>query len=403
MKLLYVHDRFGALAGAEANVIATAIELKKRGHEVGILHGRGTGNEESLWEQTFNHRCLLPDRAKLRSLLENFHQFQPDVVYVHKTSDVDILAALLSSKRPLVRMVHDHDIYCMRSYRYGLFSRRICTRPVSPYCVFPCGAFLVRTREGEYPLRWNSFASKKKEVALNQQFNRMIVVSHYMKEQLLLNGFDARRIEIHPPVPHPGGGNIRSTFSDRNLVLYAGQITRGKGVDVLLESLALVRTHFECVIVGDGPYRPYCERLSKRLGLQHRVTFKGFVPQEELNDYYRECSTMVIGSLWPEPIATIGLEVMRYALPVVAFDAGGIKDWLTDGYNGYLVPWMDKIAFASRVERLLNDKDLARSLGKHGFDRASRDYDFGEYLGNLERMFAQVMAEGPIISDTQFV
>ena len=102
---------------------------------------------------------------------------------------------------------------------------------------------------------------------------------------------------------------------------------------------------------------------------------------------------MALSSLWPEPIATIGLEVMRYALPVVAFDAGGIKDWLFDGVNGYLVPWMDRAKFAARVDQLLSDKPLAKKLGEAGLKLVSDRYDFETYIGDLEKMFARVIAE----------
>src|SRR5437868_311962 len=49
MRLLFVHERFGALGGAEANVLLTATELKRRGHIVGLLHGAPTGREEPAW------------------------------------------------------------------------------------------------------------------------------------------------------------------------------------------------------------------------------------------------------------------------------------------------------------------------------------------------------------------
>src|SRR5205085_12512515 len=131
---------------------------------------------------------------------------------------------------------------------------------------------------------------------------------------------------------------------------------------------------FECIILGDGSHKPYCEKLTRKLGLQDRVKFLGFVPQEQLKQYYRECSVVALSSVWPEPIATIGLEVMRYALPVVAFDAGGIKDWLKDGHNGYLVPWMDRNAFAGSIDELLRDKGKARGRGGNGWGLVSGQY-----------------------------
>jgi len=393
MKILYVHERFGALAGAEANAHITATELGQRGHTIGILHGPSTGKNEAAWQTTFPFRAALGAGDNAATVKKALADFSPDAVYVHKMADLSVIQTLVASGVPLLRMVHDHDIYCMRSYKYNFFTRKICTRAASPYCIFPCLASVVKNSSGGFPLKWVSYSEKKKEIALNRQFDRMVVVTTYMRDELLNNGFDAKRIEIHAPVPRMGDPNLRSSFSDRNLIIYAGQIIRGKGVDVLLEALALVKTKFECVILGDGNHKAFCEELTKKLGLADRVKFKGFIPQDELKGYYRECSVVALSSLWPEPIATIGLEVMRYALPVVAFDAGGIKDWLIDGEDGFLVPWMDREKFAARIDQLLNDKPLAKKLGEAGLKFVSERYDFETYIGDLEKMFATVIAE----------
>ena len=390
MKLLYVHERFGALAGAEANAFITAQELGKRAHQIGILHGPSTQKNEDGWRAAFSSRYSLevPDpAAATRAALE---EFQPDVVYVHKMADLRVIQALVDSGRPLARMVHDHDIYCMRSYKYDYFTRQICTRAAGPACIFPCLASVVKNNGGSFPLKWVSYSAKLREIELNKQFKRMVVVTNYMRDELLRNGFDPGRIEIHAPVPRMGDPNLRSTFSDRNLILYAGQIIRGKGVDVLIEALARLKSPFECIILGDGSHKAYCEELSRKLGLSDRVHFKGFIPQEELKAYYRECSVVALSSVWPEPIATIGLEVMRYALPVVGFDAGGIKDWLKDGENGYLVPWMNRDIFAQRLDELLQDKEKAKRLGENGFEFVSKHYDFPSYIEDLEQMFDRV-------------
>jgi glycosyltransferase involved in cell wall biosynthesis len=390
MKLLYVHERFGALAGAEANAFITAQEIGKRGHEIGILHGPGTGKNEEGWNAVFSSRFSLEAAEPGEATKAALREFEPDVVYVHKMADLRVIQALVDSGRPLVRMVHDHDIYCMRSYKYNYFTREICTRAAGPACVFPCLASVVKNNSGGFPLKWVSYTAKKREIALNQEFKRMVVVTEYMRDELLKNGFDPERIEIHAPVPRMGDPDLRSSFSDRNLILYAGQIIRGKGVDVLLKSLAKVKSPFECIILGDGNHKAYCEELSRKLGLDGRVHFKGFIPQEELKGYYRECSVVALSSLWPEPIATIGLEVMRYALPVVGFDAGGIKDWLKDGFNGYLVPRMDRDVFAQRLDELLQDKEKAKRLGENGFEFVSERYDFPTYIEDLEKMFERV-------------
>jgi glycosyltransferase involved in cell wall biosynthesis len=82
-------------------------------------------------------------------------------------------------------------------------------------------------------------------------------------------------------------------------------------------------------------------------------------------------------------------------LPVVAFDAGGIKEWLIDGHNGYLVPWRDCSAFAGRVEELLRDKPLAQRLGQNGRKLVTNGYSFSNYIGGLEDLFQRVSRQTP--------
>ena len=87
---------------------------------------------------------------------------------------------------------------------------------------------------------------------------------------------------------------------------------------------------------------------------------------------------------------------MRYGLPVVGFDAGGIRDWLHDGENGFVVPHMDDRQFAARIEQLLKDKTLARSLGLRGRTMVREKFGFSDYVTGLETMFERVLAERPI-------
>ena len=81
---------------------------------------------------------------------------------------------------------------------------------------------------------------------------------------------------------------------------------------------------------------------------------------------------------------------MHHGLPVVAFDAGGINEWLLDGQNGFLAPWMDRAQFAERIDRLLADKSLARELGARGRQLLRDKFNFDRYISGLEEMFARI-------------
>ena len=388
MNIFFVHEILGSFGGAESNLLATATELRARGHRVGLLAQKRSGKGEDAWEALFGENLFWLRDGVARATAE----FRPDVLYMHKWEDQPSIEALLRGASPLVRMVHDHDIYCLRSYRYHPLTRKPCTRPAGLHCVVPCLAPIKRHRGGVLPVRWAGYFAKQREIALSRRFDRSIVATEFMKGELRVNGFDEDRIAIIPPVPPPPAVPLRSSFSGRNLLLFSGQIIRGKGVDVLLRSLAKVRCRFDAVIVGEGQHRAACEKLNRKLGLEDRVKFTGFLPQSKLQEFYRETSVVVVPSVWPEPMGLVGLEAMRAALPVVAFDVGGISAWLSDGETGFLVPPMDTARFAQRIDQLLTTKALARTMGERGLERVTCDFDFDRYIDTLENLFATVSA-----------
>jgi len=280
----------------------------------------------------------------------------------------------------------------MRGGKYNYFTRAVCQRPASWRCVFPCLGFVGRNPGQSLPFKWVSYQDKLQEIQLNRQCDCLIVYSRYQKEELLRNGFDPAKIEIQVPLHDSGEAGPVSSLGDRNMVLFVGQVIRGKGVDLLLRALAKVRVPFEARILGDGNHRPYCERLCARLGLADRVQFRGFVPRGELKEYYLQASLLAVSSVWPEPFGLVGREAMHHGLPVVAFDAGGIREWLFDGENGFLAPWKDTDRFAARIEQLLRDKELARRLGRRGRELVSQQQGLRESC-LLEQLLLRIVRE----------
>jgi Glycosyltransferase Family 4 len=169
MKLLFVHQSLGALGGAEANIQITANELRGRGHTVALLHGPGTGRDEQAFRETFSETFCLSGADKIETATAVVDEFGPDVIYLHNLADLGVIEALLQAGAPVVRMVHDHAMYCMRGYKYNPFTRNICTRAASLYCIFPCGASISRNRQGSLPVTWVSYAAKRKEIRLLQR------------------------------------------------------------------------------------------------------------------------------------------------------------------------------------------------------------------------------------------
>jgi glycosyltransferase involved in cell wall biosynthesis len=113
------------------------------------------------------------------------------------------------------------------------------------------------------------------------------------------------------------------------------------------------------------------------------------VPQAQIAGHYRDASLAVMSSLWPEPFGAAGLEAMRCGLPVVAFDAGGIREWLLDGVNGFLVPWMDRDAFAKEGGRSFSTRRSPGASASPAAELADERFNFEAYIDGLERLFAR--------------
>jgi glycosyltransferase involved in cell wall biosynthesis len=137
-------------------------------------------------------------------------------------------------------------------------------------------------------------------------------------------------------------------------VLYAGRLSREKGIGELVE--ATRKREIPLTVVGDGPLR---ELVPETVG---------FVPHEQLGQYYERAAVVAVPSR-REGFGVVCAEAMAYGRPVVASAVGGLLDLVADGETGFLVPPGDVPALRDALERLLADADLRRRLGAAARER----------------------------------
>ena len=148
-------------------------------------------------------------------------------------------------------------------------------------------------------------------------------------------------------------------FARGGRVLVVGRLIRDKGVDVALEAAAGLQA--PVTIAGDGPERARLEAQTLKLGLDAR--FEGNVGRERLDRLYREAACVVLASRRGEGLPNVLLEAFGYARPVVATPVSGVRDLVTDGVNGLLVPPGDEGALRGALARLFEERGLAERLG----------------------------------------
>ena len=171
-------------------------------------------------------------------------------------------------------------------------------------------------------------------------------------------------------------------------IIYLGQLIRGKGVDLLLEALGKLTLPWHARIVGDGPDRAMLENLADRLGIRDHLEFTGWLENPEA--ILSQSDVAVFPSRWQEPFGLSGAEAQAHGVPVVAFDVGGVREWLKDGVTGYVVPPKDTTAMADRLTELFQNPALRQSLGENARRRMQERFSLEHFLFGFQQLLAEV-------------
>ena len=373
MRILHVNERASDLGGVERILHDTAKTLADEGWSQALLH------EDDEATARFAEPFELAGSDT--SIVE---RFDPDLVLVHKTRNA-LRAEQLARRYPTARMVHDHDLFCLRRHKYLPMNGRLCERAAGMAC-YTNLCFVQRSGEGStFPITFRGIRSQQREMASNIRMRRYIVGSRWMRDQLVKNGLPESGIDIVPPIPRSLGRAVYMPPSLTDEILYVGQIVRGKGVDLLLRALARLRRPWRATLVGDGNHLDACRKLAHEIGISDQVNFTGWVDHERLASYYANARFAVVPSRWPEPFGMVGPEAMARGRPVIGFAAGGIPDWLDDGVTGLLVPPGDIGGLATAMDRLLGDPALTATMGRAAAARVDRELTHRNYIDALKR------------------
>jgi D-inositol-3-phosphate glycosyltransferase len=162
---------------------------------------------------------------------------------------------------------------------------------------------------------------------------------------------------------------------DTPILLFVGRIERLKGIDTLLESVAVVSRfcagrNLKVLIVGGGDQTEdenaelrRVVQLHRDLNLQEQVEFVGSKPQEMLPLYYSAADITIMPSHY-ESFGLVAVESMASGTPVIASNVGGLSYTVKNGETGFLVPEENHFALAEQVHTLLKNPDLRESMGE---------------------------------------
>jgi glycosyltransferase involved in cell wall biosynthesis len=225
----------------------------------------------------------------------------------------------------------------------------------------------------------------------------VVCVSDYARSQLLsiVDGNVGGRLHtVHCGVDMERFSPRASTRNDGPLsVLTVAQLARRKGIDVLLDAVALLRERdvpVDAVIVGEGGERRGLEARARELGLDEVVTFAGAVGQDRIPDYYARADVFCLPS-FAEGIPIVLMEAMARELPVVATAIMGVPELVVHGRCGLLVAPARADELAAALEELARDPALREQLGREGRRRVADGFELHAVVGQLRDVLAPLI------------
>jgi glycosyltransferase involved in cell wall biosynthesis len=372
--------------------------LRKRGHEVEVLTGRGPAFHAhpfirgeldldlgSLWETYFTTGIAQGDglREGLRNHVfnrRNFEacrraigRFRPDLVSFWNPAFVTfspLLAARLASV-PAVAHLCDTTANIFRN-------------PHPPR--FPDGYRPLARAGVDLLLRCSRPA-------------RIVVPSAFLRDRFVTTeGLPPSRIAVvHGPVEPSMSRSAPPSRERRQAtrVLFLGTLIPEKGPDVLIEAFRRAlgaRPDLMLSLVGGGP-EPYVERL-RSLAQGLPVRFHGRVGLEGVIEAYRSHDVLAFPSVWDEPFAVVPLEAMSMGLAVIASTAGGTPEAVVHEQTGLLFPRGDIEALSRAILRLAADRELAGSLAAAGQRWARENQGFDVFMDRVLRIYEDAARGG---------
>ena len=372
-RILFLGYFTGFSGGIERYAYQTALLLRKAGAEVDWC-GEVPARNEDLFRGGFDRVFSLKELADVKSGY--------DLAAIHKFPSLPLLKQWRERfGERLVFWAHDHDLYCPRRHYYIPFGRINCHRAYSPCRCAICARLSA-------PRNWKYLRAGQSALLRELKYHHAVVLSSFMQDNLIRNGFDPTRIHRIPPVIEPVSGPVQAGSSGPLKILFLGQLIRGKGADLLLESLRNLAVPWKAKIAGEGSDRPMLEKMVREWGMDSQIEFTSWLaePESELT----ACDVLVFPSRWQEPFGLSGAEAAACGKPVIAFDVGGVREWLEDGINGFLLPEKDTAALTAKLELLACDPVLRMRLGEAGYRLVSERFTPQLFLNHIQQLIEKV-------------
>lgn len=364
MNIVVAHEAIDGAGGVETYLAAIVPALQARGHRVAVLYHHGAASPRF---ERADLRVSVQDEG-LDAAVRALGRWGADVYFSHNMAPLDVERRALA-EWPVVKMMHGYFGTCVSGSKAHEFPAvQACGRVLGS----PCLALYGPRRCGQlHPAKLvNGYRWARAQQSLFARYRAIVVASTHMGEEYGRHGVERERINVLPlfsAIP------VAAAQARGDAVVFAGRMTALKGGHVLVEAMAEVARRLgrrvPLIMAGAGPQRAEWQALAVSLNVP--AEFPGWVDEQDRASLFARAAVLAVPSLWPEPFGLVGLEAAALGVPAVAFNVGGIREWLRHDCSGRLVrPAEGARGLAREIADLLADPERRERMGDGALDTA---------------------------------
>lgn len=229
---------------------------------------------------------------------------------------------------------------------------------------------------------------KNRRKRIMQAADAIVAVSDFMKDLAIKIGIPSQKIAIIYNsidfLPQPPAWQD----PEKPVLVFAGRLTPWKGVEMLIGILSRIKEKYPEIVLevlGDGSEKEKLEKLSKDLGLEKTVNFRGKVSEEESHRIFAHSSIFVLNTNY-EGLPHSVLNAFRVGVPVITTPVGGNPEVVQDGINGLLAPYNDEKAWEEAILKVLGNKGLREKFSLEG-RKSLEKFKWDDLLDKTEKVF----------------
>jgi glycosyltransferase involved in cell wall biosynthesis len=378
--IVIAHNDYGGFSGEEHAIESMAEVLASNGHKITWFRRSSADIGGSLIKRMgaiFSGVYSLQSRKRVAQILDDEEIDLVQVQNLYPFLSPSVLVPCKERGIPVVMRCPNYRLFCPNGLH--LSHGEICERCLGGkewYCVLRnCEKDLSKSIG--YALR---HVTARVTGMIVNNVTIFVLLSEFQKKRFIAGGIDSDRIEILPNIAAvEESSSHHSVYGDS--ISFFGRVSPEKGITEFIEA-ACALPEYSFSVAGNVK-----SMFDVKTQAPSNVSFLGFLPGNELNEFFQRSRMLVFPSIWFEGFPNGIARAMAHGKAVIASRIGALPEIVDDGVTGLLFEPGNVNDLADKIDYLWNRPELCQEMGRAGMEKAKREYSEERYYERLMAIY----------------